>query len=362
MKVAANEAAAALAALVAYVATVLPAVRRELRRWRRLAEAMPDPERRRALAALEEKRSNVEAVAVFATLAPLRQRRAVLRAIVPLQLAIDYRDVLEEAGEGAMPADGLLTTLEAGWAEEFDRLPGCAAVAPALRAAVERCAEGQRRTHAAAGGAEEPRTPAAASAEGARTHDDDHGAAELRRWAESLDAPAGYRWWELAAGASSSVAAHALIAAAADPGTDELTAAAIDAAYFPPIGALTVFLDDLVDLEADRAAGEHSYLSYYEGEGGPRFSPAGPGRTDERGSGEAAERLGLIAERAAALAGSLPRAARHRAILAGVAAFYLSAPAAAAPSARPIRDRLLSALGPGARPLAAFVRLRRRAP
>jgi tetraprenyl-beta-curcumene synthase len=321
VRVAAKETAAALAALGAYVTTVLPGVRKELRRWRKLAEAIPDTARRRqALEALEEKRGNVEAVAVFATLAPLRERRAVLRAIVPLQLAIDYRDTLEEAGEtGDEAGDAYLTALETGWAREVECLAGCSAVAPLLQAAVERCREGQRQTHAAAAG----------------------DSAELRRWAAALPAPADYRWWELAAGASSSVAAHALIAAAADPATSAGTAALIDAAYNPPIGALTVFLDDLVDREADREAAEHSYLDYYE-------SPA-----------EAAERLAWIAERASAQIEPLSRSGRHRTILAGVGAFYLSTPGAQTPDAEPIRRRLLATLGPGTRALATFMRLRR---
>src|SRR5215212_7928958 len=160
--------ASALAALCAYLATVLPGARRELRRWRKLAEAIPDPDRRAwALSSLEEKASNVEAVAVFATLAPFRQRRGVLRAIVPLQVAIDYLDSLEEAGEEEdSRADGYLTSLEAGWVREIECLVGCAAVAPLLRAAVERCKEGQRHTHAAARG----------------------DSAELRRWASALEA------------------------------------------------------------------------------------------------------------------------------------------------------------------------------
>jgi tetraprenyl-beta-curcumene synthase len=315
-----REIGAALAALAAYAVTVLPRVRRELRRWRKLAEAIPDPGRRdRALAALAEKRSNVEAVAVFATLAPLRQRRAVLRAIVPLQLAIDYRDVLEEAGEGG-PTDSYLTALEAGWVREIEGLVGCGVVAPTLRAAVERCAEGQRRTHAAALGE----------------------AAELQLWAESVEEPDDYRWWELAAGASSSVAAHALIAAAAEPSASSATAARIDAAYNPSIGALTVFLDDLVDRAADRAAGEHSYLMYYGS------------------SAEAAERLAWIARQARTRVEPLPRASRHRAILAGVGAFYLGTGEARTAYSEPIRQRLLAALGPGTRVLTAFMRLRRR--
>lgn len=304
------------AALGAYVVTVVPGVRKELRQWRKLAEASPDPDgRRRSLAALEEKRSNVEAVAVFATLAPLRRRRAVVRAIVPLQLAIDYRDMLEEAGadEGAV-GDAYLSALKASWVREVESLAGYGAVAPFLRAAVDRCAEGQRRTHTAVA---------------------DRG--QLQRWAERLDAEGTYRWWELAAGASSSVAAHALIAAAADPTVSAVTAGSIDSAYNPSIGALTVFLDDLVDLEADRMAGEHNYLAYYED------------------SAEAAERLTWIARQASTRIDSLPHAGRHRAILAGVGAFYLSADGARTGYAEPIRSRLLAALGPGTKVLAAFV-------
>lgn len=306
-------------ALVAYVTTVLPQVGRELRRWRKPAEAIPDPDlRRRAIASLEEKRSNVEAVAVFATLVPRRQRRAVLQAIVPLQVAIDHRDTLEEAGEDP-DRDSYLAALEAGWVQAVEGSTGGGVVAPTLHVAVERCAEGQRQTHRAASG----------------------NSAGLRRWAEGLEGTGDYRWWELAAGASSSVAAHALIAAAADPGTSAEAAALIDAAYHPSIGALTVFLDDLVDREDDRAEGEHNYLAYYD-------SPA-----------EAAERLAWIARQASERIDFLPQASRHRAILAGVGAFYLSAAAAGTAYAQPIRRRLLTELGPGTTVLTAFMRARR---
>jgi hypothetical protein len=321
VRAAARDTAAALAALGAYVITVLPGVRKELKRWRKLAEASLDPDRRRrALWSLDEKRSNVEAVAVFATLAPLRDRRAVLRAIVPLQLAIDYRDTLEELGEAeGAGGDSYLTALEAGWMREVGALVGYSAVAPVLSAAVDRCAEGQRRTHSAAAGER----------------------SGLQGWAEGLEGAGSYRWWELAAGASSSVAAHALIAAAADPAISPKAAAAIDAAYNPSIGALTVLLDDLVDREADRAAGEHNYLAYYG-------SPA-----------EAAERLGSIAGDATDLIAAVPRNGRHRAILAGVIGFYLSDPSSGAPSVAPVAATLKATLGPASRLLGAAVALRR---
>lgn len=304
MTAASKDLGAAASALGAYLATVLPRARRELRRWGPLPR---------------EKAMNAEAVAVFATLAPRQARPAVTRAITRLQVAIDLRDVAEEQGPGQALDVSLPQRLELGWREEVAALPAYPAVSPLLDRAVERCEEGQRRTHAAAAG----------------------NAEALRHWALAPKAPSGYRWWELAAGASSSVAAHALIAAAADPATTAGTAALIDAAYFPPIGALTVFLDDLVDRDRDRAAGEHDYLAYY-------------GSAEEAG-----ERLALLARHAEALLPQLPNPQRHRAILAGVAGFYLSATEAEAPYAQPIRAALLAALGPGTRLLCAFMRLRR---
>jgi tetraprenyl-beta-curcumene synthase len=317
--VGARETAAASTALGAYLTTVLPTVRRELQRWREVAAAIPDPSRRRrALAALEEKRLNVEAVAVFATLAPLRRRRAVLRAIVPLQLAIDYRDTLEEAGEieGAS-GEEFLAALDAGWVREAEALPGFRAVAPLLRAAVARCAEGQRRTHAAVADR-----------------------AQLQRWAEGLDRTGDYRWWEFAAGASSSVATHALIAAAADPSVSAAEAASVDAAYYPSIGALTVLLDDLVDQEADLAAGEHNYLSYY------------------RNPAEAAARIQSLVSAAEVAVRGLPRSRRHLAILDGVLAYYLTAPEADFRYVGEIGENLLAKSSPTAGMLKLLRRLR----
>jgi len=300
-----REAGAAASALGAYLTTVLPRARRELKRLGPLPEA---------------KAKNAEAVAVFATLAPRPARAAVVRAIVALQVAIDLRDENEESGRAAgSEATTRIERLEEAWRQEVASLPAHEAVLPQLERAVDRCQEGQLHTHLAAGAGPEP----------------------LERWALGLETPSGYRWWEAAAAASSSVAAHALIAAAADPATTAETAALIDAAYQPPVGALTVFLDDLVDRDEDRAAGEHNYLRYYAS------------------AEEATNRLSLIAERAQELLSPLPNADRHRAILAGVAAFYLSAPAAETAFAQPIRSRLLDVCGPGAGLLTAFMRLRR---
>ena len=298
--------------LVGHRWVLAPRVRAQLERRRGGARRIPDPVLRgAALGALEGRRANAEAVAVFALLAPRRRRAAALRAIVSLQVAVDYLDALEEAGAdvGGRPADGgYLTALERESRETAASLPSYGRVSPLVTRAVERCKGGQRRTHAAAASGD----PAA-----------------LRAWAEGLGKVAeprirlssppagkvedgvpageGYLWWEVAAGASSSVAAHALIAAAADPRTSAAEAEAIDAAYFPPVGALTVLLDDLVDRAADAAAGEHNHIAYYGGEEA------------------AAERLALLVLRARAAIAPLRRRPLHAAILAGVVGFYAAA-------------------------------------
>lgn len=346
---------AVMSALGVYQARVLPQVRRELGRWQGVATAIPDPIlREHALLALEAKAANVEATAVFATLAPRPTRATAIRAICALQIAIDYIDSISEEPRAEPLRDGLqlhralaaaltpgaesedwyrfhprrddggyLSSLVAACQESAGALPTAGAVLPAAQRAAARCGEGQSHTHAAA---------LAGAA----------GAGELETWATALGAPAIYRWWEVAAGASSSVAAQALIAAAADPATSPAEAELIDAAYFPSVGALTVFLDDLIDRDEDAAGGEHNYLAYY------------------RDSAAAADRLDLIANLASAALAPLRQGRRHAAILAGVAGFYLSAGAAKTPYARPVRDRLLASAGPAVRPIVAVMRLRRR--
>ena len=357
-------------ALAAYRATVVPVVREGLRGWERVAETIPDPVlREQALFSVREKGLNAEATAVFGILAPRRRRRQAVEAMTAFQVAVDYLDTLGEqpaddplanglrlhgalvaalapdgeagGGGGAETAmarrgpegagrewyalhsrcddGGYLVALIDACREIVAGLPAAAATLPAARRAAARCGEGQGRTHAAELG-------------------DDGGA--LRDWAEGLAAPPGYAWWELAAGASSSVAAHALIAAAADPATTAAEAELIDAAYFPPVGALTVLLDDLVDRDEDLAADAHNYLSYY------------------RDAEDAANRIGFLASRGTASMAPLRQPRRHAAILAGVAGFYLSAPGADAAFARPVAAALLEALGPAVRPIVVAMRRR----
>jgi tetraprenyl-beta-curcumene synthase len=344
-----------IAALATYRRAVLPQVRGELRRWEQWTVRIPDLVLRdAALSALKEKSSNVEATAVFAILTPRSRRSSALRAMTALQTTIEYLDVLGEQLPDEPLADGLalhravveavtpgaaysdwyqlhpqtedggyLAELVATCQREVATLPSGDTVLVTAQRAARRCAEGQSYTHAAAG-----------------SEDGEH---ELEAWAASLDRHGhNYYWWELAAGASSSVALHALIAAAAHRDTDEGEAERVDAAYFPSIGALTVLLDDLVDREQDVATGEHNYLDYYP-------------------SNEiAAERFAFLTRKSRTAVADLRFGRQHTAILMGVGGFYLSSSAAKSAYARPIRARMLRALGTAVYPIIAAMRVLRR--
>ncbi len=331
---------------------VFPHVYRELRRWRRLADAIPDPVLRRdALESLAAKHRNAEGAAAFATLAPRRRRAQVAQLLAALQSMFDFLDTLSEQPVGDPLANGrqlhralaVALTPNAGhvdyyaWHSHGDdggflrayvercqmlvaSLPGYHAVAPQVRVAAGLAAEGQSLNHAGLYG----------------THD------ALARWAQQ-QVPAGgeLSWWEVASAAVSTLTIHALLAEAADRAMTTAQATRLSDAYFPWITGLGTLLDSVVDQLDDRATGNHSQIAYY------------------RSEDEAAERLGLLAERSIALAASLGQGHRHQVILAGMACYYLATPTAATPGSRVVAERVLDALGSLAPPALLVFRARR---
>ncbi len=275
--------AALVVANARYWTSVAPLLRAELSRWESRARAIPDP-LLRALATgkLGEERFNIEVAATLATLAPRARRGLVVEAVVALQAAYDYLDVLtERPAAEALSADpveggrrlqralidavtsssrtaegsrcgserdyyrGLSHTRDGGYLRQLvttvsgalAQLPAADTVAEIARGSAERCAQAQVLAHACAHSGEE----------------------ELERWARGQAAGSGLRWPEWLVGAQSSVLAlHALIAAAADDHTTREDAERIDRVYLS-IGALTL-LDSLVDRERDLAAGERCYM------------------------------------------------------------------------------------------------------
>ncbi len=344
-----------------YWPTVAPEVRRQLRRWERHAQGIPDPVlQSQALAKLREEAFNAEGAATLATLAPRAHRARVTEAIVALEVMYDYLDVLTESSSHEPLRDGrrllaaftdaltptaepggdyyrhhpqsadggYLQALGAAAAGALAGLPAAGAVAPAMLRAGARCTEAQVRTHALA-----------------RT-----GTAQLEAWARQEAQGTALQWRELLAGAACSVlAVHALIAAAADPRTTPARAAALDTVYLS-IGAVATLLDSLVNYERDLRAGEPGYIRHYDD------------------LEQFAQRLVGVVRHAASEARDLPNGPHHVMTLAGVVAYYSSAPGAAREPAQAIAARLQRELEPLIAPTLAIMRtwrlakrLRRRA-
>jgi tetraprenyl-beta-curcumene synthase len=328
------------AAALRYWLTVFPLVARQLRLLRRDAFAIPDPRLRAVALAALAKRGNIEGAAAFATLAPWDMRSEVVRALVAFQAAYNYADALAEQpcpeplANARCLHEALLVALEPSAADghrdyyahnpEHDDggylrgmleqcrlalslLPSYALVAAEARDAAERIVAFQSLTLA--------RDRAECEA--------------LERWA-CAQTPSGARlyWWEAAAACGSSLAVHALIAAAADPSLQAAEVMPLADAYFPWSCALHSLLDSLLDVAEDQRAGQLSLITCYRS---PR---------------EAASRLGGIAAQAGRRTATLRDGARHRVILAGMAAFYLSDPAARTPADRDLAGRVRNALGP----------------
>lgn len=319
---------ALLVANLRYWRTVAPVVHGELTHWRRTAAGVPEPGlRRAALDKLGRERFNVEVAATLATLAPSRRRASVTSAIAALQIAYDYLDLVTESPDldrgqarrmlsrlresvdldaGAAPAgSAYLDMLLAAAAGCLQALPGAAQVSPSARQALARCAEGQAMSHGAV---------------------DPAGEAELARWAQRQALASNLGWRELAAGASASVlCAHALLAAAASPSTTREQARGLDSLYLS-IGALSM-LDGLVDRAQDAGADRDVHLRRY------------------RDAAAMAHELSAVATDALADLNAAPHAAHHAITLAGVVAYYASAPAASEPPASEAFARLQAELG-----------------
>lgn len=346
-----QDAAITLASLARYWLGILPLVRRELRHWELCANAIPDPVlREHALSTLHGETLNAEAAAVFATLVSASRWQPLVRLLVAFQVMYDYLDTVSEqhvpeplpnglqlhrALAAALDASepptdyyrhhpqhddgGYLDTLVARCRESIEGLPAAAAVLPVARRAAQRCGAGQSHTHAAR----------------------QDGNLQLAIWASRQDRATGYLWWELAAGAISSVGIYALLAAAADPRTTSSEAIRIDAAYFPPMCAISTLLDSLIDRDDDVVTDNHSSFGQYAR------------------STDAAGRLALIAERAESGVRGLRHSGRHAAILAGIAGYYLSADGAKTVEAQPVAAAIVDRLGPMVSLILATMRLRR---
>lgn len=310
---------------------------REVRRWRRMAAAIPDPAiRRDALSAIDEKRGHLDGAAMFCTLA--RRRDAVLqRALVRYELLQDFLDSVSEPGASLGPrrarplyralADAL--DLDRACADYFVEQPGpddggyLTTLVAACRAACRQLpshavvrAHLKREAHLAEVLLLNHEPSPVARGDG------------LRRWAaghrgRSPDLP----WYELAAAASGWITTHALLALAGEPGTTAADVEAMHAAYFPWLAMTLTLLDSYVDRGTDAANGDHNYLSHFA--------------SDAAGI----RRLQESIQHAARSVRALPNGERHAVLLACMIALYLSKDSARTPELRATTAQIAAAGG-----------------
>jgi tetraprenyl-beta-curcumene synthase len=339
-----------LTANARYWTTVAPKVRSQLAGWQTRATRIEEPELRRlALGSLRQEGFTAEVAATLATLTPPRHRATTLRAIVALEVMYDYLDALTElptpdplangrllfkAFTDALDPDadleeedyyrhhpsgadgGYLRELGTTIREALRTLPAIAALTPAMRRAAARCAQAEVLTHVATL----------------------TGGSQAEMWARQTASGSGLEWREYLAGAASSVlAVHALIALAGDERTTHEHAVPIDDVYFA-LGVLSTMLDSVVDYEQDAAQGTLAYINHY----------------DDRA--ELGARLAAVAREVAWRAHDAPASAHHLMTLAGVAAYYISAPSARGDLALPVTTRMQRELRPLITPTLVLMR------
>lgn len=336
---------ALLLANARYWSTVAPTVRAELARWQGPAAEIDDARLRDlARAKLADERFNAEVAATLATLAPAHERSRVTRAIVALELQFDYLDgrtelaaddpivdhgklfetfvqalalgVVPPSAQAQAPDGRYLEALGATTREQFATLPAARTVAPFAHEAARRCADVQTHLHAAA----------------------TLGDRELERWAREAARDSDLEWRAyLAGGASSVLAVHALISAAADTQTTAADARALDRAYLA-IGAVITILDSVVDRRADLASGVPGFVRLF----------------DEDDDGLEQVLRALIVE-ALARVRATPHADHHAMTLAGVAAYYTTHPGARDAHARALASTVKRELAPTIWPASAVM-------
>jgi tetraprenyl-beta-curcumene synthase len=245
-----------------------------------------------------------------------RLHEALVVATTPGEPHRDYYAEHSQADDG-----GYLRTLVGSLRDALAALPSIDSTIDCLAAATERIAVYQSFNHGDARGSFAP----------------------FDAWARrSAASHRGLQPWESAAGAGSTMAVLAMIAAAADPDLRPPVAREIEDAYFPWIGSLHSLLDSLVDYQEDIAVQGRALVGYY------------------RSAPEAAERMGTLAREALRRALGLPRGKRHALIVAAMSSFYIcQVDRRRSAHARLIAPAVLDAFGALAAPNMAVLGARR---
>lgn len=251
----------------------LPSVRREVSRWRALADRIPDaPLRQDALDALERKRGQTDGAALFSIL-PRRRNHSYLQFLTAYQIIWDYLDSVSERGAAVGIQNGRQLHLALVDAVDPDspnrdyyRFNPWREDGGYLQALVGTCRDCCRRLPSF------ERVQALVLREALRAqvlalnHEPEPALRDtaLRAWtAAEFPAEQDAAWYELSGAASAGLAAFALLALACEPCCSDEAIACTHAAYFPWVSAVACMLDSYADQAEDQANGDHSYIAHY---------------------------------------------------------------------------------------------------
>lgn len=294
-----------------------PGVFREMKSWRKLAAACPDPQlRQMALASIGLKRFHCQGGSVFSVWTGA-YRPELIRAIVALQTISDYLDnlcdragVQDEAAFRQLHRDFVDALCPGVKPEDYYSLYPYGQDGGYLVALVKSC----QQSLAFIPAYESVRERACELAElYCQLQVYKHIQVHLREkhltdWLNYLlkRVPEELYWWELAAATGSTLGIFALFALAARgryaPDQVEL----VSQAYFPWIGGLHILLDYFIDQQEDQDAGDLNFVSYY------------------RDRQQATLRLRYFLEKSQALTEKLPDPFFHSTVVQGLLAVYLS--------------------------------------
>lgn len=324
-----------MAAAARQLAWASLAVRNEARRWRLLAEAIPDaPIRRDALNSLGRKRTHTDGAALFSILTPHRSPE-LLRVLVAYEIMCDFLDSASERVVRARRENG--AQLHLALVDAFDPRRALSDYylhhpwgndGGYLRLLVVACRCGCRSLPSY------ERVRSLVVAEALRgsvlavNHELDpvRRGVDLREWVLREHAQVSeMMWFELTGAASATLTTHALLALAAMPEVDGQRACRVQRAYLW-INLLTTMLDSFVDQLEDAVNRDHSYVAHYPN-----------GRA-------AVGRIQRLICRSLAEALALESGERHAVIVSCMIAMYLSKDSTRSPELRQ-RSAALAALG-----------------
>ncbi|HXA55690.1 MAG TPA: DUF2600 family protein [Solirubrobacteraceae bacterium] len=331
----------------------LPAVAREVRRWRATASEIPDaPLREDALSSLTRKRGHTDGAALLWTV-PRSRNPQLLRVLVAYEIIWDFLDCVNERGAAAGQRNGRQLHLALIDALDVTRpISDYYAHHPwrrdggYLQTLVEVCRENCRALPSYWALRPLLVCEAARAQALAINHDLDPVSRDvnLRSWAAAeFPGTSETSWFELSGAASASLTIHALLALAAERQHNEAGAKRARGAYFPWISAATTMLDSYVDQAEDLVNGDHSYVAHY---GTPHA---------------AATRIRELLSRCFAEARALEDGERHTVIVACMIAMYLSKNSAHTATMRATTDSFVQAGGSLTRLLLPILRLWRTA-